>query len=115
MRTVSQPRLGLGEFLGDVQDVVADTLEVGEQLGVDDAGLLVAHAAAHPVQLVPGGTGRSCRRSAAPSGPRRPATPVPRLVVKQGGDGLQGHVPHVAHGAEGRRGEADVFIHQAPV
>ena len=40
-----------GDFLTDVQDVVADTLKVGEHLGVEHTALVRAGAGLHPVDL----------------------------------------------------------------
>ena len=44
--------LNLGHLLGNVQNVVADALKVGEQLGVEDTGLVRALAVTHTLQVV---------------------------------------------------------------
>ena len=68
--------------------------------------------AAHPVQLVPAELVGHVIDALLHLGHVGQPHRVPRLVVEQGGDGLQGHVPHAGHGVLGRLGEVDVLVHQ---
>ena len=105
-----QTGLRLGQLLGDVQDVVAHTFKVGEQLGVEDAGLLIAHAGAHTGQLAAAEVGGHVVDLLLQLGHVHEPVGLAGLGALQGGDGLQTDGLHGLQLLLGGGGEGDVLL-----
>ena len=102
---------GFDALLSDIEDVVADSFEVGEQLREDDAALVGAGAAAHAVELAiavfPGHIVDFLFqiRNAV-----KPAIHVHAGIGFQQIDGLEADILHTAQLRGSLIGETDIFL-----
>ena len=106
--------LNLGHLLGNVQNVVADALKVGEQLGVEDTGLVRALAVTHTLQVVAAVVAGHVVDALLQSGHIGQPLHIAGVEREQVVDALQADIPHSGNLIMSHAGEGDVALVEHP-